>query len=116
MTDPLDATETLFETVRVPRQIIVHHQMGTLEINAFTCRICRNEDLHILVLGEGLLRLSPFLTTHPPMDRHNQLGTSQESSYALSQIGQRIPVFSKNDEFSAMPLGVNHFGVILKKF
>ena len=36
LADAMDAAEALFQTIWIPRQVVVHHQMSALEINAFT--------------------------------------------------------------------------------
>ena len=35
LTDAVDAPEALFKAIRIPRQVVVHHQVGVLEIHAF---------------------------------------------------------------------------------
>ena len=36
LTDSVDTPKTLFETIGVPRQIVIDHQVRTLEINTLS--------------------------------------------------------------------------------
>ena len=73
----MDATEALLNPVRIPREIVVDHQVGTLEVNALSCCVCSKKDLNVRIMFERLLRLHPFLTTHAAMDDNNRVRTSQ---------------------------------------
>ena len=39
LSDTVDAPKALFDPVRIPRQIVIDHQMSPLKVNAFPCRI-----------------------------------------------------------------------------
>ena len=47
LADAVDAAEALFEAVRIPRQVVVHHQVGVLEIHAFAPFGCKKPLLAI---------------------------------------------------------------------
>ena len=63
LTDSVDAPKTLFQAIGIPRQVVIDHQVGTLQVNAFTCCIGGNQHLHIFVLRKQLLRLTTILAT-----------------------------------------------------
>jgi hypothetical protein len=44
LTDAMNPTEALLDPVGVPRQIVVHHQVSTLKIDALARSIGRKED------------------------------------------------------------------------
>ena len=48
--DAVNATESLFDTVRIPRQVVVHHQVRALQIDAFARRIGSDEHLHFRIV------------------------------------------------------------------
>ena len=52
LVDAVDATEALFEAVRIPRQVVVDHQVGVLEVHAFAGGIGGDEDADIGVGAE----------------------------------------------------------------
>ena len=41
LADAVDAAEALLDAVRIPRQVVVHHQMGALKVDAFAGGIGR---------------------------------------------------------------------------
>src|SRR5712691_4495431 len=46
----MDAAHALFETVRVPRDVVVAEDVATLQVNSLTRRLGRNQDLDGAVL------------------------------------------------------------------
>lgn len=44
LSNAVNATEPLLNPVRIPRQIVVHHQVSTLQIDAFARSVCRKQD------------------------------------------------------------------------
>ena len=55
LADAVDAAEALFEAVRVPRQVVVDHQVGVLEVHAFTGGIGGDQDADFGVGAEQRL-------------------------------------------------------------
>ena len=51
----MDAAEALFEAVRIPRQVVVDHQVGVLEVDAFTGGVGGDEDADLGVGAEERL-------------------------------------------------------------
>ena len=54
LADAVDAAEPLLEAVRVPGQVVVHHQVGALEVDAFAGGVGRQQHLHLGVVPERL--------------------------------------------------------------
>ena len=52
LTDTMNATEALLQTVRVPWKVIVDHQVRALQVDALARSVCGNQNAHILVLLE----------------------------------------------------------------
>src|ERR1035441_10377344 len=52
LTNAMDTAEALFDAIGVPRQVVIDHQMGPLEIDALAGCVGGDENLHILVLRE----------------------------------------------------------------
>ena len=46
LADPVDAAEALFQPVRVPRQVVVDHQVAALQVDAFAGGVGRQQYLH----------------------------------------------------------------------
>ena len=46
LADAMDSAKALLQAVWIPRQVVVHHEMGTLEIYAFASGVGSKEHLH----------------------------------------------------------------------
>ena len=78
LADAVDAAEALLDPVRVPRQVVVHHQMGALKVNAFARGVGGEQDLHLGIVPEGLLRLQALLAAHAAMDDDDGLLAAEQ--------------------------------------
>ena len=47
LTDAMNSSEALLQPVRVPGQIVIDHQVGALQVDAFPGGVGRYQDLHI---------------------------------------------------------------------
>ena len=99
LADAVDAPETLFDAVRVPRQIVIDHQVGALQINALTRCICGDQHLDIRVMGERFLCILTILASQSAMNADNGLFSPKKRGDPLLQVAQGIPVFGEYDKF-----------------
>ena len=60
LADAVDSAETLLKTIRIPGQIVVHHQMSALKVDALSRRIGREQRLHVGIVQERFLRSAPL--------------------------------------------------------
>ena len=74
LADAVDAAESLFQPVGVPRQVIVDHQVGALKVDALPGRIGCQQHLNLGIVPEGFLRLHAFLATHAAVDDDDRSG------------------------------------------
>ncbi len=70
LVDAVDTTEALLDPIRVPRQVVVHHEMGSLQVDTFPRCVGGHQDRNVLVLGERFLDLAALLTPKAAMDRN----------------------------------------------
>ena len=77
LADAVNPAEPLLQPVGVPGQIVVHHQVGALEVDAFTGRIRRKQHLHVRVVTECFLGLESILAAHAAVNKNNRLITAQ---------------------------------------
>ena len=68
LADAMDAAKTLFESIGVPWQVVVHHQIGILQVDTFTCRIGGDQDQYIRVVAELLLDLAASIPVGTTMN------------------------------------------------
>src|SRR5687767_7037964 len=66
LADAMNAPKSLLDAIRIPRQVIIHHQMRTLEVDAFAGGVGGQQNLHRRVMPERFLRLKAVLTAHRP--------------------------------------------------
>ncbi len=64
LANPVDPAEALFQPVRVPGQVVVHHQMGALQVDALAGGVRGEQHLNLRVAEEALLRLASLLAAH----------------------------------------------------
>ena len=98
LADPVDASEALFQAVRIPGQVVVHHQVGALQIDALAGGVGRQQHLHLRVVPERLLHGQAFLPADAAVDDDDRLLASKQRRDALLQIAQRVPVLGEEHE------------------
>jgi len=69
--DAVNAPEPLLDTVGIPWQIIIYHQMSALQVDPFASSIGRQKDLHFRVVPERLLLFHSFFPAHPSVDANH---------------------------------------------
>src|SRR6185437_8183582 len=57
LTNAMDAAEALLEPIGIPWQVVVHHQVRTLQVDTFTRGVGGEEDLYRRIVPERLLCL-----------------------------------------------------------
>jgi hypothetical protein len=72
LADAMDTAEALLEPVRVPGKIVVHHQVGALEIDALPRSVGRQQNLDLGIVPEGFLRIEAFFPAHAAMNDDEQ--------------------------------------------
>ena len=82
-------------------QVVVHHQVRALQVDALAGGVGGEQDLHLGVEQEALLRLAPLLAPHPAVDQdHRVLAAEQGADLAL-EVGERVPVLGEDDDLLA---------------
>ena len=78
LADAVDAAETLLQSVRVPWQVVVDHQMGAaLQVDALASGIVCQEDAHFWVVVEGHNVGFAHVTRHAAVDDGHGLSICQ---------------------------------------
>jgi hypothetical protein len=98
LADAVDAPEALFQPVRVPGQVVVDHQVGALEVDAFAGGIGGEQHQHLRVVPEGLLGLEPVLAVDAAVDDdHGSPGPAGRD--ALHEVAQGVACSVKMTSF-----------------
>ena len=77
LANTVHAAEALLDAVRVPRQVVVDEQMGSLKVDALSRRVGRHKESAIGLLREPLLRLLPVLPAGAAVDRDDSFVTTE---------------------------------------
>ena len=80
LADAVDAAEALLDPVRVPRQVVVDHQVRALQVQALAGGVGGDQDLDVAVLGELLGDLAALVTAHAAVDRHDRVGSAEQGA------------------------------------
>ena len=104
--DAVNAAEPLLDPVRVPRQVVVDHQVGALQVQALTGGVGGDQDAHVLVLGEQLLVFAPFLPPDAAVDPDHRLVPAQQRPDVVDQVGEGVLVLGEDDDLAQCAVGV----------
>ncbi|OQA04802.1 MAG: hypothetical protein BWY66_02867 [bacterium ADurb.Bin374] len=115
LADAVDAAEALFDAVRVPGQIVIDHEAGVLEVDAFAGGIGRDEDTDVGVVAEELLGLAPVFALRAAVDGDDGAGVAEQAADFHGQVVQGVAVFGENDELPLAPFPVMHLGGVLEE-
>ncbi|OQB38220.1 MAG: hypothetical protein BWY09_01407 [Candidatus Hydrogenedentes bacterium ADurb.Bin179] len=77
LADAVDAAEALFDAVRVPGQVIIHHEMGALQVDAFARGVRGQQHLYLGIVQEAFLGLAPLFAADAAVDDDDGLGSSK---------------------------------------
>ena len=98
LADAVNAAEALLDAVGIPRQVVVHHQVGALKVDAFTGGVRGEQHLHFGVVLERFLHLqSVFAADAAVNDDHGLLAPEQRGD-AAHQVVERVAVLGEDDE------------------
>ena len=98
LADAVDVAEALFQAVRVPGQVVVDHQVGALQVDAFAGGVGGQQHLHLRVVPERFLRRQAFLAAHAAVDDDQRRLAAEQGRDALLQVAQRVPVLGEDHQ------------------
>ena len=86
LANAVEAPETLFKAVRIPRQVIIDHEVGVLEVHAFSGGIGREQDADFRIGAEHFLPLAAFITMHAAVNGGDGFGGAEDATDSAFQI------------------------------
>src|ERR1019366_10004435 len=98
LADAVDAAEALLNPVGIPWQVIIHHQVRALKVNALARSIRGNEHLYLRVMLEGFLRLHAFLATHAAVDDNHRVLAPEQRSDTGFEVAQRVAMLGEDNQ------------------
>src|SRR5690606_24106126 len=115
LTDAVDTAEALLKAVGVPGQIVIDHQIGVLQIDAFAGGVGGDQHARRRIVAEQLLNLAPFLAFDATVDHHHGVFAADKATNLLRQIVQRVAVLREDDEFALAAGLIAHFRRVLQQ-
>jgi hypothetical protein len=106
----MDAAEALFEAIRVPRQVVVDHEVGALEVDALAGGIGRDEDEDIGLIDEAGLGLAALFAEEAAVDGDDGFMPAEQLPDALREVVEGVGVLGEDDELPAGAAGIEHLG------
>src|ERR1700686_3053225 len=110
----MDATKALFEAIWIPRQVVVHHEVSVLKVDAFTGSIRCDEDPDFGVRAEERLSPPAVVTMYTTVNDDNGVVAAQHTSNFFLQVIQGVAVFAEDDDFPHPPACIVHLGFLLE--
>ncbi|HUY33425.1 MAG TPA: hypothetical protein VMV69_11810 [Pirellulales bacterium] len=110
----MNAAEALFEAVRVPRQVVIDHQVGALKVDALTGRVGRDQHPDIRFRAEDDLHPPAFVAVRAAVNGDDGVVIAKDAGDLVAQVVQRVAMFGKNDQFPLPAGGIAHFGGVLQ--
>ena len=116
LANAVDATKALFQAVWVPGQVVVDHEVGVLQVDAFAGGIGGNEDEDVFVGTEFFLDFAAVVALGAAGDGAHCFRRAQQAANAGGKVVQGVFVFGEDDEFASAAVGVFHFRRLLQQF
>ena len=114
LADAVDATEPLLQPVRVPRQVVVDHEVrATLEVHTLTSGVVRNHHADERIGVEGSDGCATGLPRDATMDDDHRSRVAHAGGDLLLKVFQRVLWLSEDQDFAAQAGGlVEHDRVV----
>ena len=111
LADAVNAPKALLDAVRVPGQVVVHHQVGHLKVHAFACGIRRDEDHDVRVLAKLLLCSEPVLAPRPAVDLDHR-HTAEQVAHLLHEVVERVAMLGEDEHLPTSTVLPKHDRVV----
>src|SRR5260370_24020190 len=96
--DTMDSPKPLLDTIWIPRQIVIHHQVSTLKVDSFTGSISREKHLNFGIVPEPFLRAHPVFTAHPTMNHNDSPRPTEEGRDLAFEVIQSVTVLREDNQ------------------
>lgn len=116
LTNAVNSPKALLQAVGVPRQVVVHHQVGPLKVDPFSRSIGSNEYLNGGILFKGFLGFFALFSTHAAVNGDHRFRLAQQVPHSVSQIVEGISMFGEDNQLAPMSAGIKHLPLILQEF
>ncbi len=98
LANPVDAAKALFQAVRIPGKVVVHHEVSALKVDTFPCGVRCYENQNFWIKLECLLRVQALFPAHATVDDVNGGRTPKNGPNAVLEAGQSVTMFREDYE------------------
>src|SRR6266540_2166014 len=102
LADAMDSPKPLLDPVRIPGQVVVDHQVRTLEVDALAGRVSRDKHADFRALTERLLRFTAHLPLEAAMDLDHGFALPEQRADAFGEVVERVAVLGEDDQLAAL--------------
>ena len=97
LADAVDASESLFEAIWIPWQVVIDHQVGVLKVYAFTSGIGSDEHANIWIGTKYRLNAAAFVTVGSAVDGDDAFIVAKHSGDLLVEVVEGIAMLGEDD-------------------
>ncbi len=98
LADPVETAEALFDPVGVPGQVVIDHQMRTLQVDALAGGVGGQQHLYFGVVLEQFLGLEALFASDATVDDDDRLLAAEQRADALFEVVERVAVLGEDDQ------------------
>ena len=109
-------SEALLYAVRVPRQVVVHHQVSLLEVDALARRVGGHQHQDVRILGEPVLHRPALVSPGAARNVHDGAVAAEERPQPVDQVVESIAVLCEHDQLAAVAGRREHLGRLRQGF
>src|SRR5262249_11103278 len=104
LADAMNAAEALLKSIRIPRQVVVDHQVGAaLQVHAFARRVISDEDAYPRIVIERRDVGLAHIARDPALDHCHRFMLADPLTDVARQVFERIAWFSEDQQLSPLP-------------
>ena len=100
LTNAVHPPETLLDPVRVPRQVVVDHHVGHLQVDALAGRVGGHQHPHRRIDPEPVLDGAAVVALDAAVDADHRLRPPQLGLDPLGHIVEGVPVLREHDQLA----------------
>lgn len=110
----MDAPEALFDPIGIPRQVVIHHQVCSLQVESLAGRVGGQKDLAVAVFGEFLGDRAAFFAADTAVDGLDGARPADQGSDPCGEVVQGVAVLGEDDELARPAVGIGRQCFVLE--
>ena len=104
LTNAVNTAESLFDTIGVPGQVVVDHEVGALQVEPLAGGVGSKQHEGARVVRELFADGLAKMPRRAPMNGDNGVGAAQLGGDFILQVGEGIAVFGEDNDLAVFPI------------